>query len=126
MNNPTTFQVRDFTGCPFAVSAEDGKKLHDAIAPLLKAGRPVALSFAGIETMIAAFLGAAIGRLYGEMAYADADAPVSTDCLPEVQMQSLKRVVANSKRYYQNKEAYDRAWAEVAEDDVTLERAVET
>jgi len=61
--DPITIQVRDFTGCRFAVSAEGGNRLHDRIAPLLCAGTPVALSFAGIETVIAAFLGAAIGRL---------------------------------------------------------------
>lgn len=112
MNSPTTFQVRDFTGCPFAVSAEDGEKLHDAIAPLLKAGKPVALSFAGIETMIAAFVGAAVGRLYGEMAYADVDALVSTRDLDEGGREMFQRVRTNSKRYYENPGAYEAAWRE--------------
>jgi len=116
MTNPITIQVRDFTGCPFAVSAEDGERLHDDIAPALRQGTLVVLSFAGIETVIGAFLGAAIGRLYGEMASEDVDALLSVRCLDGEQMESLKRVVANSKRYFENPAAYDAAWKE-AEDD---------
>ena len=75
MKPPITIHVRDFTGGPVAVSAEDGQRLHDAIAQVpFKEGKPVVLSFAGIETIIAAFLGAAVGRLHGEMAYEDVDA----------------------------------------------------
>jgi len=126
MKTPITIQVRHFTGCPFAVSAEDGQRLHDAIAPTLKEGKPVVLSLAGIETVIAAFLGAAIGRLHGEMASEDVDALLAIRCLDGGQMESLRRVVANSKRYYENPAAFDKAWAEMAEGDATLEKAVET
>jgi hypothetical protein len=125
MKTPITIQVPDFTGCPFAVSAEDGQRLHDAIAPALKEGKPVALSFGGIETIIAAFLGAAVGQFYGEMAYGDVDALLSTRFLDGEQMETLKRVAANSKRYYENPAAFDQAWAETAEDDAALEKAVE-
>lgn len=112
MNEAITIQVRDFTGCPFAVSAEDGLRLHDAIAPVLKEGKSVVLSFAGIETIIAAFLGAAIGRLHGEMASEDVDALLSTRHLDEDGREMLQRVRTNSKRYYENPGAYEAAWQE--------------
>lgn len=112
MNESITIQVRDFTGCPFAVSAEDGLRLHDAIVPVLNEGKPVVLSFAGIETIIAAFLGAAIGQLYGEMASKDADALLSTRHLDEDGREMLQRVRTNSKRYYENPGAYEAAWRE--------------
>jgi len=115
MKNPVTIRVRDFTGCPFAVSAEDGQRLHDAIAPELKEGNPVVLSFAGIETVIAAFLSAAIGQLYGEMAREDIDARLSTRDLCGDELEVFHRVVANSKRYYMKRAAYDQAWAEEME-----------
>ena len=126
MKTPIAIQVRDFTGCPFAVSAEDGERLHDAIAPLLKSGTPVALSFAGIETVIAAFLGAAIVRRHGGMASEDVDALLSIRWLDGGQMEALKRVVANSRRYFENPAAFDEAWSEIAEDDEVLKKAVET
>ena len=112
MKTPITIQVRDFTGCPFALSAEDGQRLHDAIAPALKEGKPVVLSFGGIETIIAAFLGAAVGQFYGEMAYGDVDALVSVRELGEDERELFQRVTANAKRYYANPVAFDRAWAE--------------
>jgi STAS-like domain of unknown function (DUF4325) len=115
MTKPVAIQVRDFTGCPFAVSVEDGGRVHDAIAPALKEGTAVVLSFAGIETVIGAFLGAAIGRLHAEMASEDVDALLSIRCLEEEQMESLKRVVANSKRYFENPAAYEAAWKEVVD-----------
>ncbi len=48
------------------MSSDDGQKVHDKIAPLLREGRKVSLSFDRIETIISAFLNAAIGQLYGE------------------------------------------------------------
>ncbi len=119
MKTPITIQVRDFTGCPFAVSAEDCQRLHDAIAPALKEGKPVVLSCAGIETIIAAFLGAAVGQLYGEMAYGDVDTLLSTRHLNGDQRASFERVRMNSKRYCENPRAYDAAWRE-AEDSCDL------
>ena len=112
MNKPVTIQVRDFTGGPFAVSAEDGQRLHDTIAPVLKEGNPVMLSFAGIETVIAAFLSAAVGPLYGEIAYGDVDALLSTRHLDEDGREMFQRVRTNSKRYYENPGAYEAAWRE--------------
>ena len=118
MKEAITIQVRDFTGCPFAVSAEDGQRLHDAIAPLLMDRTPIVLSFAGIETVIGAFLATAIGRLHGEMHSEDVDALLSIRCLDGEQIESLKRAVANSKRYFQNPAAHDAAWREVVGDEV--------
>ena len=121
MKTPITIQVRDFTGCPFAVSAEDGQRLHDAIAPALKEGKPVVLSFGGIETIIAAFLGAAIGQLQGEMASEDVDALLSVREVGGDERELFQRVAANAKRYYANPLAFDRAWAEEVEPQATQE-----
>jgi len=41
MTVPVTIRVLDFTGCPFAVSAEDGQRVCDQIAPLLPVGQPL-------------------------------------------------------------------------------------
>ncbi len=112
MKTPITIQVREFTGCPFAVSAEDGQRLHDPVAPALKDGKPVVVSFAGIETAIAAFLGAAVGQLYGEFPEDRIEGLLSIrDLPPEYELQ-LGRVVRNAKMYYANPGAYDAAWNE--------------
>ncbi len=121
MKTPITIQVRDFTGCPFALSAEDGQRLHDAIAPALKEGKPVVLSFGGIETIIAAFLGAAVGQFYGKMAHAEVDALLSVRELGGDERELLLRVAANAKRYYANPAAFDRAWADEVGPQTTQE-----
>ena len=112
MSTPTTMQVRDFTGGPFAVSAEDGQRLHDAIAPALKEGKAVVVSFAGIETLIAAFLGAAIGQLYGGFPEEVIGRLLTVCDLPSEDRSMMERVVRNSKMYYANPAAYDAAWKE--------------
>ena len=65
---PITVQVFDLIGGPLCVSASDGQSLHDKIAPLLRKGTPVVLSFKRVDILIAAFLNAVIGQLYGELA----------------------------------------------------------
>jgi hypothetical protein len=126
MNNPIIIRVCDFTGGPFVVSAEDGQRVPDAIAPVLKEGKPVVLSFAGIETIIAAFLSAAAGQLYGEMVYADVDALLSTRDLNADDRGLFQRVLTNSKRYYENPMAFDQAWAEITGDDKSPQEAMVT
>jgi len=58
--------VFDIVGSPVCVSADDGQTVHDKIAPLLRDNRKVVVSFERVETLISAFLNAAIGQLYGE------------------------------------------------------------
>lgn len=112
MKTPITIRVCDFTGGPIAVAATDGQQLHDAIVPLLKEGKPVVLSFAGIETMIAAFVSAAVGQLYGEMDYEVVDTLLTAQDLGANDRDVFQRVLTNSKRYYKNPVAFDQAWAE--------------
>jgi hypothetical protein len=47
MSCPVTIQIRDFTGGPFVVSAEDSQRIHEKISPLLREARPVTLSTVG-------------------------------------------------------------------------------
>ena len=44
MTQPITVRVYDIVGGPFCVAAGDGQRLHDKIAPLLRAGQPIMLS----------------------------------------------------------------------------------
>ncbi len=118
MNNPITIRVSDFTGGPIAVAAADGQQLHDAVAPLLKEGKPVVLSFAGIETIIAAFLSAAVGQLYGEFSKERIRELIAIrDLSPDDELQ-LGRVVRNACAYFKNPELYDQAWKEGVGDEV--------
>lgn len=66
----------------------------------------------GIETIIAAFLGAAVGQLYGKFPEDRIVGLLSMRDLPPEDELQLGRVVRNAKMYYANPGAYDAAWNE--------------
>ena len=66
MSEPILIRVLDVVGRPLAVDTADGQRVHDKIAPILREGSKVLLSFDGITMVITAFLNAAIGQLYGD------------------------------------------------------------
>jgi hypothetical protein len=112
MTAAVTINVRDFTGCPFAVATEDGNRLHDRIAPLLAADTPVALSFAGIDVLSGAFLVASIGPFCADYSEADLDRLLTVRDIAANDRETVKRNLVNARRYYANPAAYDAAWAE--------------
>ncbi|WP_224776670.1 STAS-like domain-containing protein [Achromobacter insolitus] len=92
------------------MSTDDGQRVHDAIATVLRTGKAVSVSFSNIETLISAFLNAAIGQLYDEFSDHEIKNLLSvTDMRPE-DLALLKRVVDNAKIYFQNREKLDSAW----------------
>jgi len=118
MNTPVTIRVFDFTGCPFAVSAADGQRVCDQISPLLREGKSAALSFVGIETIIAAFLSAAVGQLYSVFSENQIAARLAFRNIQADDRALLDRVIRNAKAYYANPNAYDDAWRAEIGDEV--------
>ena len=116
MTQPITVRVYDIIGGPLCVSIEDGQRLYDKIVPLLKGGTPVALSFERIDTLISAFLNAAIGQLYGELSGDRIHEFLSFRDLADDDSEVLKRVIENSIAYFQNPDAFDQAWMDEMED----------
>ena len=112
MTEPILVRVYDIVGSPLCVSTEDGQRLHDMIAPLLNAGTPVTLSFERIETMISAFLNAAVGQLYGELPEDYVDQSLSVIDMASDDSQVFEHVVANAKAYFKDPARFERAWRE--------------
>jgi hypothetical protein len=102
----------DVIGSPLGVSSDDGQKVHDKIAPLLREGRKVSLSFDRIETIISAFLNAAIGQLYGELPEEKIRELFNVRDMAQEDLALLKRVVDNAKLYFANRKEFDQAWKE--------------
>ena len=117
MSDTINVRVFDITGSQVCVSADDGQRVHDKIAPLLREGRKVMVSFEQVETLISAFLNAAIGQLYGEFSEDRIHELLSVSNLDPDDLAVLKRVVENAKRYFANKPAVDRAWKEEVGND---------
>ena len=117
MTKPVTVQVYDMVGGPLCVAVDDGQRVYDKIAPLLHRRVPVVLSFDRVDTMIPAFLNAAVGQLYGEFSYERVDALVAAVELSADDEEIWRHVIDNAKSYYRNPEDFDRAWREELGDE---------
>ena len=121
MNQSITVQVYDIIGGPLCVSAEDGQRLYEKTAPLLRDGRPVEISFERVDTMIAAFLNAAVGQLYGEPEEETVDKLLSVSHLPADGEEVLQHVIENAKTYFRSPVEFDRAWQDELGDEIDEE-----
>ena len=117
MSDPLIIRVFDVVGTPLCVSSADGQLVYDKLAPLLREGRKVAISFAQVETLISAFLNTSIGQLYGEFTEERVRELLSVrDMLPE-DVTLLKRVVENAKAYFRDPERYKQIMKEGTGDE---------
>ncbi|MGE3979320.1 MAG: STAS-like domain-containing protein [Nitrospira sp.] len=117
MNDEIVVRVFDIVGGPLCVSADDGQALHDKLVPLLREGLKVAISFQRVETLISAFLNAAIGQLYGEFPEDRIRELVSVRDMSTEDLTMLKRVIDNAKVYFKNRKQFDQAWKEEVGDE---------
>lgn len=117
MNDEIVVRVFDIVGGPLCVSADDGQAVHDKLVPLLREGRKVVISFQRVETLISAFLNAAIGQLYGEFPEDRIRELVSVRDMSDEDLTMLKRVVENAKVYFKNRPQFDQAWKEEVGDE---------
>lgn len=118
MAESVKLRIFDIVGGPVWVSTDDGEKVFEKVTAAFAAGRPVELSFAGRENLITAFLNAAIGQLYG----GDYEESFLTDNLTYSDISDddramLERAVENARRYFANREGYDKAWGGVVDED---------
>jgi hypothetical protein len=119
MPEPVIIRVFDIVGTPLCVSSADGQFVFDKLAPLLREGRQVILSFAQVETLISAFLNTAIGQLYGDHELSEAkirELLSVRDMAPE-DVVLLKRVVENAKAYFRDPERFKRVTGQEGDND---------
>ena len=117
MDTEVVVRVLDVIGTPLAVSSDDGQKVYDKIAPLVRQGRRVRLSFDRIETIISAFLNAAVGQLYGEFSEEVIRSLFSVREMSPEDLALLKHVVDNAKLYFSHRKEFDEVWREESSDD---------
>lgn len=117
MSKEIVVRVFDVVGSALCVSADDGQAVHDKIVPLLREDCKVIVSFENVETLISAFLNAAIGQLYGEFPEDKIRALFSVRDMSQEDLALLKRVVDNAKSYFANRKQFDQAWQEEVGDE---------
>ena len=86
----------------YAMTLQDGERLHDAIATPLKAGTPVLVDFDGVSVFTSVFLNVAIGRLYGEFPEALLKTHLSFSHLSDIDQELLQIVIRNAQEYFTN------------------------
>jgi len=118
MADKVSLKIYDIVGSPIWVSTDDGQKVFDKIVAAFEAGRAIELSFANHENLISAFFNAAIGQLYnGDYTDEFLDQHLTYTDINEDDLEMLKRTIANAKRYFANRPAYDRAWRDLIDDE---------
>ncbi|MFW6298031.1 MAG: STAS-like domain-containing protein [Desulfosalsimonas sp.] len=117
MKEHITIRVADIIGSPLCISAEDGQKVYEKLVPLLEQDRKVTISFERVTTIISLFLNTAIGQLYGVFEEDRLNALLSVTGLTDDDLEMLKRVVDNAKKYYANPQSFDQAWVSEGSDE---------
>lgn len=105
-------QVAEIINSPLGISAEDGQKVFDRISQYISEGETVTLSFEHVTMLISLFLNVAIGQLYGCLKEEKIRTQLKVEGLSSDDLELLKRVIENAKKYYANKKSYDKAWQE--------------
>ncbi|HSS22231.1 MAG TPA: STAS-like domain-containing protein [Pyrinomonadaceae bacterium] len=106
--------VRELIG-ENCVSYDDGKRIYDLIHPELQSGKLVNLDFSGVRVLVSLFLNAAIGHLLEDVSTENLNQLLVVSNLPQGGLETLRRVIENSRDYYFNphvREALDRILTE--------------
>lgn len=112
MKDQVTIKINELIESNFCISSKDGQKIYEKIVSILEADNNVIISFENISMIIPLFLHTSIGQLYGEYSEDFIKTSVSVEGLIDDDLELLKSVVDNAKKYYSNKTSYDNAWIE--------------
>jgi len=117
MKDQIAIKVADLIGSKLCISAEDGQKVYGKIEQFIRSGKKITISFENVTMLISLFLNVAIGQLYGSFSQEAIRNQLKVEGLSSDDMELLKRVVDNAKKYYSNKKSYDEAWMEEDENE---------
>jgi len=113
MAEPVFISISEVVGGPLCIDTDDGDRVRKRIVPVLREGRRIVLSFAGVEMVIPAFLSSAIGQLYGEFSEARVDSLMVIQDLPGGTRPTIETSRRWAKAYYRDPVAYRRAIHEI-------------
>lgn len=117
MAEEVTVRVFEIVGNELCVASDDGQKVYEQIAGVLKQGRRVTLSFLNVKSLTSAFLNTAIGQLYGQFSEDQIRGNLKVSDLDQDDLALLKRVVDTAKEYFKNPERLRRARSAALEDE---------
>jgi len=81
----------------YAVSPEDGDKIHSRISEEISKEHAVVIDFEGVDIVTTAFLNNAIGKLYNEYRREQLNAYIKLENMSESDLFLLKKVIDRAK-----------------------------
>lgn len=99
------------------MASDDGQKVYDQIAAVLKNKRRVQLSFLNVDSITSAFLNAAVGQLYGEFSEEQIRANLKVVDISQDDLALLKRVVETAKTYFRDPQRFTKARKDALEEN---------
>ena len=106
----------EVVGSPFCVASDDGQKIYDCLDAALKANQNVVLSFHNVTALTGAFLGTAIGQLYGTFSEENIHSLLKVEDAEPEDLRLLRSAVNNAKLYFKDPEKFNQAVREVMGD----------
>ena len=116
MSGDTRISMFEVVGSPFCVASDDGQKIYDRLDAALKANQDVVLSFHNVTALTGAFLGTAIGQLYGTFSEEKIRSLLKVEDAKPDDLRLLKSAVNNAKLYFKDPERFNQAVQEAQED----------
>jgi len=107
-NNEIKISVTNITGDVFAVEAEEGQKIFEAIHKALSNNFKVVISFLNIKIITTAFLNTAIGQLYKDFSEEKIKNSLCVEDISDSGKITLKRVVDTAKLFYNDADRFKK------------------
>ena len=117
MSENIQISMFEVVGSPFCVATDDGQKVHKYLDAALRANQEVVLSFHNITALTGAFLGTAIGQLYGTFSEEKIHSLLKVENAKPDDLRLLKSAVNNAKLYFKDPERFNQAVREVMGDE---------
>ena len=118
MSENIRISMFEVVGSPFCVASGDGQKIYDRLDAALKADQEVVLSFHNVTALTGAFLGTAIGQLYGTFSEEKIQSLLKVEDANPDDLRLLRSAVNNAKLYFKDPERFNQAIREVMGDEV--------
>lgn len=100
--------VMECIGTPSAITQEAGDLVYKEICDAIDSKSIIELDFKDIESMISPFLNNAIGKLYGKYNGEEISHYTCFLNLPKEKIATINMVINNAKKYYADKEAFEK------------------
>lgn len=111
MNN--IIDIAETIDNPSALTQEQGDIIYSKICSFIDQNEMVILDFSRVESMISPFLNNAIGQLYGKYTSEQISEYLTLQEFPSSKKSTLNIVISNAKRFYADREKYQRTEKEV-------------